>query len=162
MSLEIDFAPPSKSRPSWRMGLWAMMLTLLLGLTWSLTSETEAGLPHSYGLIPSEEEIRSINSAIDDLNFPWLALLKAIEESGDECIRILQLDADVRDLRMTIKGEARNGNAVLELPDRLRDKPVIEAARVTSQTPAANSGTGNFPLRFALEASLRIQEGDKP
>lgn len=162
MSLEIDFAPLSTSRPSWRVGLWSVMFALIFGFTWSLTSETEAGLPHTYGHMPSAEEIRSINGAIDDLNFPWLTLLKTIEASGEDRIRILQLDADARDLRMTILGEARHGSAVLDLPDRLQLSPIVEVARVTSQTPAGHSEARDFPLRFALEVSLRAQEGDKP
>ena len=162
MSLQIDFAPSAKSQSPLRLGIGSIMLAVVLGLAWSLTSETEAGLPPTNTQMPTADEIRSINSAIDDLNFPWLAMLNSIESSAGNSMRLLQLDADARDGRMTIQGEARNSKAVLELPARLRSNPAIAEARVVSQSPASNGETRDFPVRFALEVTFQAIAGAQP
>jgi hypothetical protein len=162
MSLQIDFAPSAKSQSPLRLGIGSIMLAVTLGLAWSLTSETEAGLLPTHTQMPAAEEIRSINSAIDDLNFPWLAVLNSIESSADNSLRFLQLDADAHDSRMSIQGEARNSKAVLELPARLRSNTVIAEARVVSQSPASNGETRDFPVRFALEVMLQTTAETQP
>ena len=162
MSLQIDFAPSSKPRVPVRLGIGAIMLVLILALTWSVTSETEAGLPPNNKLMPGADEIRRMNSAIDDLNFPWLAILTSVEQSTDDYLRLHHLDADGRDRRMTIRGEASNGNAVLAFSERLRASPAIADARITSQSPASSSETAGFPVRFALEVSIHAAEEEKP
>ncbi len=58
MSLQIDFAPSSKPRVPVRLGIGAIMLVLILALTWSLTSETEAGLPPNNKLMPAPNRER--------------------------------------------------------------------------------------------------------
>ena len=162
MSLQIDFAPSAKTQSPLRLGLASITLAVVLGLAWSLSNETEAGLPPNHTLMPTSEEVRNINSAIDDLNVPWLAVLNAIENSADDSLRFLQLDADARDGRMTIQGEARNSRAVLELPARLRSDPEITEARVISQSPASHTEARNFPIRFALEVKFQAAEGEQP
>lgn len=162
MSLQIDFAPTTKRQSPLRLGIGSLMLVLILGLAWSLTSETEASLSPNEMRLPAAEEIRSINSAIDELDFPWLAVLNSIEQSADGSLRFLQLDADARDQRMTLQGEARNSGAVLELPKRLRSNPAIADARVISQSPASHAENHEFPVRFALEVMFKPIEGEQP
>lgn len=162
MSLQIDFAPSTKPQSPLRLGIGAIMLALILGLVWSQTSETEASLLPNHTQMPAAEEVRSINSAIDDLDFPWLAVLNSIETSADDSLRFLQLDADARDQRMTLQGEARNSGAVLELPKRLRSNPAIAEARVVSQSPASHAANHDFPVHFALEVIFKATEGEQP
>lgn len=162
MSLQINFAPRSARQSPLRLGISAAMLALILAMTWSLTSETEAGLPPHQTLMPSAEEIQHINSAIDELNFPWLALLTSLENSADESLRIIQFDADIRDGRLSLQGEARDSRAVLELPGRLRTNPAVSAARVISQSPAKHGEIRDFPIRFALEVTFRTPAGEQP
>ena len=85
-----------------------------------------------------------------------------VQCSADDSLRFLQLDADARDGRMTIQGEARNSRAVLELPARLRSNPAITEARVISQSPASNTEARSFPIRFALEVKFQSSEGEQP
>ena len=161
MRLNIDFAPPSASRSPLRLKIGSVVLVLMLAAAWTLTSETEAGLPPQE-VMPNEEDIHSINRAIDDLDFPWLAVLKSLEDSVDESIRLIQFDADARDGRLNLQGEARDGRATLDLPGRLSGHSVISAARLLSQNPAGNDEPREFPLRFALEVSLRASAGGQP
>lgn len=162
MSLLIDFSPKSHSPSPLRLGIGTAVLALTLAAAWLLTGETEAGvLPHQT-LMPSDEEIHGINSAIDDLNFPWLAVLTSLESSADESLRIIQLNVDAREGRLTLRGEARDGRAVLDLPGRLRSHAPVIDARVVSQSPADSDESPEFPVRFALEATLRGSDGGQP
>jgi hypothetical protein len=162
MSLLIDFSPKSPSSSPLRVGIGSAVLALTLAAAWMLTSESEAGLLPHQALMPAEEEIRGINSAIDDLNFPWLAVLTALESSTDESLRIIQLDADAHDRRLNLRGEARDGRAVLDLPGRLSTHSAVGEARVVSQSPADNGEHSEFPVRFELEVTLRGSDGGQP
>ncbi|HWR80831.1 MAG TPA: hypothetical protein VN303_11620 [Pseudomonas sp.] len=162
MSLRIDFAPSAGRKSSLRLGLGSAAMVLILSLAWVITSETEAGLPQSLVSQPAEEDIRMMNNAIDELNFPWLQILSLVEDSVDDTLRIIQFDANARDGRLSLHGEAKDSRVVLELPARLRASPVIEEARVISQNPAGNNETGNFPIRFALEVTFRATDRIQP
>ena len=160
MKLNIDFAPVAPGNYSLRLGLGSLLLALLLGIAWTMTSETEAGSPQNQILIPSEEEVQAINKAVDELNFPWLEILTLVETSVDASLRIIQFDADAREGRLILHGEARDSRAVLELPARLRDSPTVSDARVTSQRPANSPDAMSFPIRFALEVTFRSGSGE--
>ncbi len=162
MKLKIDFAPVAPGKSSIRLGLGSILLALLLGIAWTMTSETEAGLPQNQTLIPSEEEVQAINKAIDELNFPWLEVLTLVETSVDTSLRITQFDADAREGRLVLHGEARDSRAVLELPSRLRESATVSDARVTSQSPANRTDATSFPIRFALEVTFRSGSGEQP
>jgi hypothetical protein len=160
--VKIDFAPPRQGRPSIRLAISAVMLALSLGMVWSITGETEAAFPQNASSLPSEEEMHAINSAIDELNFPWSEVFSLLEASVDGRSRIIQFDADVRAGRLSLQGEARDSRSVLELPDRLRASPLITEARIISQSPAGEQATNGYPVRFALEATFRTLAGARP
>jgi Fimbrial assembly protein (PilN) len=160
--MKIDFAPPGQHRSLMRLAISVVMLALLLGMVWSITSETEAAFPPNASLIPSEEEMHAINSAVDELNFPWSEVLSLVETSVDDNLRIIQLDADARENRLTLHGEARDSRSVLELPDRLRRSPLITDARVISQNPASDQESTGYSIRFALAATFRPAKVEQP
>jgi len=160
--VNIDFAPPGRHKASMRLGVSAIMLALLLGMVWSITGDTEAAFPQNASAMPSEEEVQAINSAVDELNFPWPEVLSLVEASVDGSLRIIQFDADARENRLTLHGEARDSRSVLELPDRLRASPLITDARVISQNPASDQETNGYPIRFALVATFRPLAGEQP
>lgn len=159
--LRLDFAP-SRAESSLRLGLGSAMLALILAVTWSLTGDTEAGPPPHQTSLPSAEEVQSINAAVDQLNFPWGRVLGLVEASVDDSQRMTRFEADARDARLSIQGEARDSRAVLDLPGRLRADALVADARVLSQGPANASETGGLPIRFALEVSLRTKAGESP
>ena len=127
-----------------------------------MTSETEAGLPQNQTSIPSEEEVQAINKAVDELNFPWLEVLTLVETSVDIGLRITQFDADAREGRLILHGEARDSRTVLELPARLRESSTVSDARVTSQSPANSPDATSYPIRFALEVIFLSGSGEQP
>jgi hypothetical protein len=160
--VKIDFAPPRQGRSSIRLGVSAVMLALLLGMVWSISGETEAAFSQNASSMPSEEEMHAINSAVDELNFPWSEVLSLLEASVDGSLRIIQFDADATAGRLSLQGEARDSRSVLELPDRLRASPLITEAHVISQSPASDQETNGYPIRFALAATFRPLAGEQP
>lgn len=160
--MNIDFAPQSRHRASLRLGISAVMLALLLGMVWSITGDTEAAFPQNTASVPSNEEIQAINSAVDELNFPWPAVLSLVETSVGDSLRIIQFDADARENRLTLHGEGRDSRSVLELPDRLRASPLITDARLISQNPASGQEANGYPIRFTLVATFRPVAGEQP
>jgi len=159
--LRLDFAPAHRES-SLRMGLGSAMLALVLAVAWSLTGDTEAGPPPHQAVLPSIEEVQAINVAVDELNFPWGAVLSLVEASVDDSQRITRFEADAREGRLSLQGEARDSRAVLALPGRLRADALVADARVLSQGPASALENGGFPIRFALEVSLRSGPGGAP
>lgn len=159
--LHLDFAP-ARSESSLRVGLGSAMLALVLAVTWSLTGDTEAGPPPNQAVLPSVEEVQAINTAVDELNFPWGRVLGLVETSIDDSQRITRFEADARDGRLSFQGEARHSSAVMALPGRLRADALVADARVLSQGPANATENGGFPVRFALEVSLQTSSGEQP
>lgn len=151
--LQLDFAPAKASSPL-RLGLGSAMLALLVALLWSNAGDIEAGLPSHQALLPGGEEVRAINAAIEDLDFPWGRVLGLLEASIDQSLRISHFDADVRTGRLTVSGEARDSHVVLELPARWRADPLVAEARVLSQSPVDGENAGIFAIRFAVEVTL--------
>lgn len=160
MSLHIDFAPQRPSRKTNHLGVGMVTLAVLCGLIWTLTGETEAGLSSRQENMPSEENIQAINRGVDDLNFPWIAILSLLENSIGDDIRLGQMEADARAARLSLQGEARDSRAVLALPALLRKNALVADARVLSQSTASpeasSESSREFPTRFALEIQFSL------
>ncbi|RIX49506.1 MAG: hypothetical protein D3M94_00395 [Rhodocyclales bacterium GT-UBC] len=157
--LRLDFAP-ARRESSFRVGLGSAMLALVVAASWSLTGDTEAGPPPYQAALPSVEEIRAINAAVDELNFPWGQVLGLVESRIDGSQRITRFEADARAGRLSFQGEARDSSAVLMLPARLQADALVAEARVLSQGPANPAENGGFPIRFTLEVSLQGGSGE--
>jgi len=154
MKLKLDFAPRTPDKSARRLSLAGLMLTLLLGIVWGITSNTEAGPPREHSTTPADEEIAAINQAVGELNFPWADLLAQVEASIDSQARLLQIEVNAGEGRLTLRGEASDSRAVLALPGRLRTGAPISDARILSQIPVDSSEPGAYPIRFTLEATL--------
>lgn len=154
MKLQLDFTPRKPDKASRRLSLAGLMLSLLLGIVWGITSNTEAGPPHEHTTTPADEEIAAINQAVGELNFPWADLLALLEASIDAEARLLQVEVNAGEGRLTLRGEARDSRTVLALPGRLRSGSPISDARIVSQNPADSAEPGAYPIRFTLEATL--------
>ena len=159
--LQLNFTL-ARREPSLRLSLGSAMLALVLAAAWSLTGDTEAGPPPHEAALPSAEEVQAINTAVDELNFPWGRVLGLVEASIDDSQRITRLEADARDGRLNIQGEARDSRAVLVLPGRMRADALVSDARVLSQAPSNANENGGYPVRFAFEVSLQTRAGEQP
>lgn len=153
MSLHIDFSPHrQQSKKHWLgLSLGSATVTLLCVLAWSMSNESEAGFHFAQESLSGEESRLALNKAIDDLNFPWLAVLVLLEENTSPDLRLGQLEADSRSGRLSLQGEARNNRSVLALPENLRKSPLVSDVRIVSQSTANSSENNEFPTRFALE-----------
>lgn len=151
--LRLDFSPVASPSPL-RLGLGSAALALLVAFLWAGVGDIEAGLPQSLALLPDIEEVQAINVVIDDLDFPWVQVLGLLEASIDQNLRIRHFDADAREGRLTVNGEARSSQVVLELPARLRADSRVLEARVLSQSPVDSDTADDLPIRFTLEVIL--------
>lgn len=159
MKLDLDFAPRAQ-KTGMRLGLVSLLLCLVLGIVWGVTGNTEAGLPSGQTRQLGVEEIGAINEVIGQLNFPWKALLAHLRASVDEQSRLEQIEIDVAENRLTLRGEARDSQSVLAILNRLREGSLLSDVRIVSQNPVAAAEAGPYPLRFTLEASLG--QGGRP
>jgi hypothetical protein len=161
VNLNIDFAPRRQrdKRPWLGLSLGTASLSLLFALAWPLGNESAAGLHFSPENPLLEESTQGLNKAIDDLNFPWLAVLTLLEENTGPDLRLGQMEADSRSARLTLQGEARNQRLVLALPDNLRKNPLVSEARIISQSTATSGESQEFPTCFALEIQFSLAAG---
>lgn len=160
-ALRLDFSPVNQ-QPLLRAGLGTALLVAILFATWSLIGDTEAGPPPHPVSLPGLEEVQAINAAVDELNFPWGKVFGLIEAVIDDGQRVSVLEADARERRLNLQGEARNSRSVLDLPGRLRADLMVSDARVLSQGPAEASLAAGFPFRFAIEVAVRSDAGEQP
>jgi hypothetical protein len=159
--LRLDFAPhPAPS--SLRLGLGSAMLALILALAWSLNNETVAVPPEHLAALPSLEEVDAINGAIDELNFPWTHVLGIVESIVGDDLRLARFEADARDGKAGLQGEARESRAIFNLPAQLRANPLVADARIVSQAPVSESIGSAYSMRFGLELSLQTPTGERP
>ncbi|MFZ4536465.1 hypothetical protein [Propionivibrio sp.] len=108
--------------------------------------------PATAPLLLFEQQIVSINSAIDQLNTPWPALLDGFERVASADIALLQIEPDHR--RRLVKGvaEAKNHQQMLDYLKLLGSVAPFSGAMVIRQE--VNEKDPNRPLRFMFEALL--------
>ena len=106
--------------------------------------------------------MHAINSAVDELNFPWPRFSRWSKRASMAVCASSSSMPMPREYRLSLHGEARDSRSVLELPDRLRASPLIIDARVISQNPASDQDTNGYPIRFALAATFRPLAGEQP
>ncbi len=166
MKLRINFAPRSDGStprpPRLRFGLGALLVASLVLAITGMSPDIDASLtpPPATGL--AEEEIETINRAIDDLNFPWLPLLASLEKQVSGDTRLTRFEADASNIQISLQGEARDEKSVLDLPRRLRQQGPIGEVRLVSQSSALPGEGGEFPIRFALTLQLSNPPGGQP
>jgi len=154
MKLQINFAVQSKQPRLFRLGLGSASLILCCALIWTMTGETEAGLRISQANLPGEAKVTAINQSIDDLNFPWVSVLGLLEKNSGNDLRFRQIEADTRNSRLTLHGEAKEARAVIALPEQLRANQLIGEARILSQSTSEDAVAMEYPTRFSLELQI--------
>ena len=154
MKLQINFAAQPKQPRLMRLGLGLASLLLCCTLIWTMTGETEAGLRISQENLPGEAKVTAINQSIDDLNFPWVSVLGLLEKHSGNGLRFSQIEADTRHSRINLHGEAKDGRAVIALPERLRADPLVEEARILSQSTLDDAASQEYPTRFSIELQI--------
>lgn len=161
MKIAIDFAPRPRRRAPLRLGLGAGLLAALIGGLGTLSPESVATLSPPPAAALSGTEVAAVNRAIADLNFPWPALLAALEAAAGDSVRFSQFEADAAGNLFSLQGEARNEAAVLALPAALRGQGPIGEARLLGQSRALPGEGSEFPVRFSLVLT-RQSAGESP
>jgi hypothetical protein len=157
--LAIDFAPRRAlpQRTGWLAGGASVLLAAVSSLAWLPALPVEAS--HMAEVItrrlPNAAEAQAADAAVEALNLPWLDTLDALAEvfCENSAAVLLNLESDAQHAVIRLSGEARNGDAVLALPAKLRAAAPFVAAKLLSQD-VQDSASG-WPVRFAIELRLR-------
>jgi len=95
-------------------------------------------------------EVKQANQVVRQLNLPWNTLFKAVESSGGKGIALLSLEPDMQKGTVSISGEAKNLNALLNYVKQLAAREVF--ASVYLQNHKIQQADPEKPLHFSLLA----------
>ena len=97
-----------------------------------------------------ETQVTAINSAITQLNLPWLALFESLENVKPKNIVLLSLEPDGKKRVLRILAEAKQADDMLDFVRLLRAQPQFSDAVLLKHD--TNLQDPNRPLRFLVEA----------
>ena len=95
-------------------------------------------------------EVNQANQVVRELSLPWNALFKAVETSSGQNIALLSLEPDPVKGTVTISGEAKDLNALLNYTKQLSTREVFDS--VMLQNHQIQQADPEKPLRFSLLA----------
>jgi hypothetical protein len=98
-------------------------------------------------------EVDQANQVVRQLNLPWNALFKAVETSSGQNIALLSLEPDPRKGTVTISGEAKDLNALLDYAKQLSTREIFDS--VMLQNHQIQQADPEKPLRFSLLAEWK-------
>jgi len=99
----------------------------------------------------SETQANTINSAIRQLNLPWLELLDAMEAGTPQTIAILSLEPDAKKSVLKAAAEAKNTDDMIAYIEKLKRQPFFSYVALTRHE--VNEQDANRPIRFQFEAT---------
>jgi Tfp pilus assembly protein PilN len=97
-------------------------------------------------------EVKQANRVVRQLGQPWNALFNAVESSGKE-VALLSLEPDLQKGMVTIGGEAKDFDALLNYVKELSAREVF--ASVMLQNHQIQREIAEKPVRFSLIAHLK-------
>ena len=97
------------------------------------------------------DELRRANAVRRSLGAPWDGLFAALEEGATNDVALLGVDPDVTKGEVTISGETRNLEALLNYVRYLRTQKVLQSVTLQSHTVVRNDR--DHPVRFRLVAA---------
>lgn len=100
-------------------------------------------------LVLSDNQVRAVNAAIEQLNLPWPEIFALLERSKSDKVALLALEPDGRKRLVQIQAEARTPEHMLAFVERLRQQPEVEAAYLTKHE--INDRDANRPYRFRVD-----------
>ena len=157
--LAIDFAPKRKAvKPSgWLASSAGALLLIAAGFVWLPPAHVEASHMAEAGhrALPDSDRAQAVDTAVRELNLPWLAVLDALNaEFGPTAEAVLlQVDTDVRRAVVRLEGEANDAVTVQGYPARLRAlAPVAEATLVGQEIRNDKQAR---PVHFVIELRMR-------
>lgn len=159
--LAIDFAPKRQAvKPTrWLASGAGALLLAVAGFAWLPPAPVEAShmATASQRALPDSDRAQAVDTAIRELNLPWLAILDALNVTfGPNADAVLlQVDTDARRAVVRLEGEANDAVTVQGYPARLRAlEPIAEATLVGQEV---RNDKQSRPVRFVIE--LRMREG---
>jgi Tfp pilus assembly protein PilN len=98
-------------------------------------------------------EVKQANQVVRQLGLPWNALFNAVESSGGKEIALLSLEPDLQKGVVTIGGEAKDFDALLNYVKELSARELF--ASVMLQNHQIQRDIAEKPVRFSLIAHLK-------
>lgn len=102
-----------------------------------------------------EQEVRAARRVIGQMTVPWDVLFRQIEIATDESVALLGVQPDPAAGRVTISGEAKNLNAVLEYTRRLEKSGVLRGVVVLGHSMKDDAPAGI--VAFSLSAAWQTR-----
>jgi len=103
-----------------------------------------------------KEQVKRANIAISELNLPWPALLKALEDTASPEVVLLKLAPDPSQRELHIEAIAKSDAAMLKYSRDIQAQPGVSEVRFVKQalTPRDQAGSSRFELNIFWQDSL--------
>lgn len=112
-----------------------------------LLQRQHVALRHINTNASSESQLNVIN----ELNYPWPAVITALETPTGPKVQLLSIDPDAARAQLTVRGEADELADVLEYLARLKQQPLLFDTRLERHTVSEDSGR----IEFVASANWR-------
>lgn len=98
----------------------------------------------------TDNQIKSLNDAISELNQPWRDLFDALEHSNSPDIALISLHADSATKQLILVAESNASSPLLEYVATLKQQPLFSTVLPLSHEE--NTRDTNTPMRIELNA----------
>lgn len=102
----------------------------------------------------TEEQRRSLNTVIRQLNTPWQDLFDQIERQTPKDVALISIEPDARRASIRLQAEAKTLEALLAYAASLQQRGVL--GRLTYSKHETNDQDSNKPIRLSVEYEIRL------
>lgn len=166
MSTSVNFLKPYRRIPRWLLVLVVVCLAFALSVAFELQtiSERSAQVKQKIGRLQIVEQPKQVPSRAEmernahwdklriERNFNWYPLFVALERSSGDDIELLEFLPDKANGVLTLRGEAKDMDALVLYMARLSEQPGIGQAYLSRQKKSARDALQ--VIAFELHASI--------
>lgn len=102
----------------------------------------------------TEEQRRSLNTVIRQLNTPWQDLFDQLERQTPKDVALISIEPDARRASIRLQAEAKTLEALLAYAASLQQRGVL--GRLTYSKHETNDQDSNKPIRLSVEFEIRL------
>jgi hypothetical protein len=102
----------------------------------------------------TEEQRRSLNTVIRQLNTPWQDLFDQLERQTPKDVALISIEPDARRASIRLQAEAKTLEALLAYAASLQQRGVL--GRLTYSKHETNDQDSNKPIRLSVEYEIRL------
>ena len=171
--IDLDYAVTVKAYPLWaRLGLFALGLLLLAGIVfWQHALQTRLSMqqalldanapnPVSTDTSPAmQEALNYAQQTQQNLNFPWLQMLRELElvKAQHPHIQLLSLNPNKTKLEVLLTGEAQTFDQITQFLTALKRSPAFSDAMLLNQHLVVENEKQAVPTyTFSMQLNWRM------